>query len=132
MARTAQERRMKPHERVVRKPKFQADLAPVEDSAVRSLKGELQLASNSDFLCEAVALFRWAVSERKLGHRIISESASGEKKVLVLPRLERVAPGAALPRVRIEWTEAELESLAQLASSEPAKPTPALIRAMKG
>jgi hypothetical protein len=117
---------------VVRKPKFQADLAPVEDSAVRSLKDELQLTSNSDFLCEAVALFRWAVSERKLGHRIVSESASGEKKVLVLPRLERVAPGAALPRVTIEWTEAELKSLAQLASSEPAKPTPALVRAMKG
>ena len=132
MPRTTRERRMKRQERVVRKPKFQADLPPVEDSAVRSLKDELQLASNSDFLCEAVALFRWAVSERKLGHRIVSESASGEKNVLVLPRLERVAPGAALPRVTIALTEAELESLAQLASSEPAKPTPALIRAMKG
>lgn len=132
MPRTARESRIKQHERVMRKPKFQADLAAVEDSAVRSLKDELQLTSNSDFLCEAVALFRWAVSERRLGHRIISESPSGEKKVLVLPRLERVAPGAALPRVRIEWTEGELESLAQLASSEPAKPTPTLIRAMKG
>jgi len=132
MPRTAQARRMKRRERVLRKLKFQADLPPIEDGAVRLLKDELQLTSNSDFLCEAVALFRWAVSERKLGHRIMSESASGEKKVLVLPRLERIAPGATLPRVNIEWTEAELESLAQWVSSEPAKPTRALVRAMKG
>ena len=132
MPRPTPERRMKRHDRAVRKPKFQADLPPVEDSAVRSLKAELQLTSNSDFLCEAVALFRWAVSERKRGYRIVSESASGEKNVLVLPRLERVAPAAALPRVEIAWTEAELESLAQVASLEPAKPTPLLVRAMKG
>ncbi len=41
---------------VLRKPKFQADLAPVEDTAVRALKEELQLTSNSDFLSEALAL----------------------------------------------------------------------------
>jgi hypothetical protein len=80
-----------------RKPKFQADLAPFEDSAVRSLKQQLQLTSNSDFFSEAVALFQWAVSERRQGHRIVSESANGEKKILVLPRLERVAPESALP-----------------------------------
>ena len=56
------------------------------------LKAELQLSSNSDFLSDAVALFRWAVSERKLGHRIVSESANGERKVLLFPRIERVAP----------------------------------------
>ena len=64
-----------------RKTKFQADLAPAEDRSVRLLKEELQLTSNSDFLSDALALFRWAVSERKLGHRIVSESASGERKV---------------------------------------------------
>jgi hypothetical protein len=42
-----------------RKAKFQADLAPAEDRTVRLLKEELQLASNTDFLSDAVALFRW-------------------------------------------------------------------------
>ena len=49
-----------------RKAKFQADLAPAEDRSMRLLKEELQLTSNTDFLSDAVALFRWAVSERKL------------------------------------------------------------------
>jgi hypothetical protein len=77
-------------------------------------------------------LFKWAVSERKQGNRIISESETGERKVLVLPRLERAAPEAALPHVKINWTEKELKSLARLVSSEPAKPTAALIRALRG
>src|SRR5438874_3527697 len=58
-----------------RKTKFQADLAPAEDRSVRLLKEEFQLSSSTDFLSDAVALFRWAVSERKLGHRIVSERA---------------------------------------------------------
>src|SRR6266481_7836853 len=100
-----------------RKAKFQADLAPAEDRSVRLLKEELQLSSNTDFLADAVALFRWAVSERRLGHRIISETLSGERRVLVFPRLERVAPEANLPRIEIAWTESELASLAELVSS---------------
>jgi|SRR5205807_3073359 len=116
-----------------RKAKFQADLAPAEDRTMRALKEELQLTSNTDLLGDALALFRWAVSERKLGHRIISESATGERKVLVLPRLERVAPDIALPRVEIQWTERELESLAALASAPEANPpTEALVRALRG
>ena len=118
--------------RSARKQKFQADLAPFEDNTVRSLKQQLQLTSNSDFLSEAVALFQWAVAERRQGHRIVSESANGEKKILILPRLERVAPEFALPHVQINWTEKELTSLAELVNSEPAKPTDALVRAMKG
>lgn len=115
-----------------RKTKFQADLAPAEDRTVRLLKGELQLTSNTDFLSDAVALYRWAVSERKLGHRIVSESATGERKVLVFPRLERVAPDLVLPRVDIKWTERELESLGELASAPEANPpTAALIRALR-
>ena len=115
-----------------RKAKFQADLAPAEDRAMRALKEELQLTSNTDFLSDALALFKWAVSERKLGHRIISESAGGERKVLVLPRLERVAPELMLPRVEIQWTERELESLAEIASApEARRPTGALTRAMR-
>ena len=115
-----------------RKTKFQADLAPAEDRTVRLLKQELQLSSNTDFLSDAVALFRWAVSERKLGHRIVSESVTGERKVLVFPRLERVAPDLVLPRVEIKWTERELESLAKLASTAEANPpTEALMRALR-
>ena len=118
----------------VRKAKFQADLAPIEDSIVRSLKQELQVTSNSDFLSDAVALFRWAVAERKLGRQIVSESTTGEKKVLVHPRLERVAPEGGLPHATIDWDEKELAHLAhlaQLAAAEPAKPTKALIRAVR-
>jgi hypothetical protein len=107
-------------------------LAPAEDRTVRALKADLQLSSNTDFLSDAVALYGWAVSERKQGHRIVSESADGERRILVFPRLERVAPESALPRVRIEWTPRELESLAELASKDAAKaPTGKLIRAMR-
>jgi hypothetical protein len=115
-----------------RKSKFQADLAPAEDQMVRGLKQQLQLNSNTDFLSDALALFRWAVGERKRGHRIFSEAATGERKELVLPRLERVAPEIDLPRVEISWTPREIESLARLASKEPAPPTETLIRAMRG
>jgi hypothetical protein len=115
-----------------RSTKFQADLAPSEDRAVRTLKQELEVRSNSDFLADAVALFRWAVSERRLGHRIFSETQSGERKVLMFPRLERVAPEAGLPRIEISWTERELASLAGLVSSaDPQPPTKALVRAMR-
>lgn len=80
-----------------RKTKFQADLGPLEDYLLRSLKAELQIASNTDFLSDAMALFRWAATERRAGHRIISESPSGERSILVFPRLELVAPNEALP-----------------------------------
>ncbi len=119
-------------ERTMRKSKFQADLAPAEDRMVRGLKQELQLTSNTDFLSDALALFRWAVWERKRGHRIFSETETGERKELVFPRLERVAPEVLLPRVEIPWTPRELESLAALASREPANPTATLVRAMRG
>jgi len=95
------------------------------------LKEELQLASNTDFLSDAVALIRWAVSERRLGRRIVSESASAERKVLVFPRLERVAPDLVLPRVGIQWTGRELASLADLAfAAEANPPAEALIGAL--
>ena len=114
-----------------RKSKFQADLAPSEDSSLRALKAELQLTSNSEFLVDALTLFRWAVLARKRGHRIVSESASGERKILLFPRLERVAPDVDLPRVDLHWSEREIESLAELALGQPARPTEALIRAMR-
>lgn len=115
-----------------RKQKFQADLVPAEDRMVRSLKQDLQLGSNTDFLSDAVALLRWVVWERKHGRRIFSESETGERKELVLPRLERVAPDLLLPRVEIAWTPLELESLAELTSREPARPTATLVRALRG
>ena len=88
-----------PSPKIPRKSKFQADLAPAEDRMVRGLKQELQLTSNSDFLSDALALFRWAVWERKRGHRIFSETEMGERKELVLPRLERVAAEIMFPHV---------------------------------
>jgi hypothetical protein len=131
-----------------RRTKFQADLAPADDRAMRDLKEELQVPSNSDLLSDALALFRWAVSERKQGRRILSESAGGERNVLVFPRLERVAPAqspaqspvqspvqsveAGLPHVEIKWTARELHSLARLLASEPTQPTAALVRALRG
>jgi hypothetical protein len=116
-----------------RKAEFQADLAPAEDRTMRLLKEELQLTSNSDLLSDTLALFRWAVSELKLGHRIVSESASGDRKVLLFPRLERVAPDVDLPRVEIKSTGRELESLAALASAGEANHhTDALVRALRG
>jgi hypothetical protein len=115
----------------VRKTKFQADLAPSEDQMVRRLKAELEMSSNSDFLTDALALFGWAVGERKRGHRILSESAAGERKVLLFPRLERVAPEANLPQAEIAWTPREIEMLGQLVSGPAAEPTEALVRAMR-
>ena len=129
---TRQARKQSQSPKTARKSKFQADLAPAEDRMVRGLKQELQLSSNRDFLSDALALFRWAVGERKRGHRIFSESETGERKKLVFPRLERVAPEIALPRVEISWTSRELASLADLASREPAHPTEPLIRSMRG
>ena len=115
-----------------RKAKFQADLAPPEDRAMRGLKAELHLTSNTDLLSDALMLFRWAVSERKMGNRIVREGLNGERRILVMPRLERVAPALSLPRVEIQWTERELASFAELASRrEAARPTEALIRAMR-
>lgn len=131
VARTRRAKRQAALPRVTRKSKFQADLAPAEDRMVRGLKEELQLNSNTDFLSDALALFRWAVLERKRGRRIFSETETGERKELLFPRLERVAPAFTLPHVEISWTPRELESLAELASREPSSPTDMLIRAMR-
>jgi hypothetical protein len=131
MALTTQSKTKEARQRA-RKSKFQADLAPPEDSRLRALKAELQMTSNTDFLVDALTLFGWAVQERRRGHRIVSESSSGERKILVFPRLERVAPDVDLPRIDLHWSEREIESLAELAQRQPAEPTEALIRAMRG
>src|SRR5207244_11084537 len=52
----------------------------------------------------------------KRGHRIFSEAETGERKELMFPRLERVAPELALPRVEIPWTPREIESLTEYTS----------------
>jgi len=117
--------------RRAQKLKFQADLAPAEDRMVRALKSELQMTSNSDFLSDALTLFRWAVAERRRGHRILSESANGERRVLLFPRLERIAPDVDLPKIEISWTEGEIERLAELLTGEPAQPGEALRRLMR-
>src|SRR5260370_30411134 len=95
---TKQIRKQPQTERAARKSKFQADLAPAEDRMVRGLKQELQLTSNTDVLTDAVALFRWAVWERKRGHRIFRQSETAKRKEFRRPRRERPAPELALPR----------------------------------
>ena len=110
--------------------KFQADLAPSDATALHALKADLEVRSNADFLSEAVALIRWAVSERRRGNTIVSESATGEKRILVSPRLERVAPPEPLPQVQINWTKKQMESFARLASKPASEPTPELIELM--
>ena len=122
----------KSRKKTLRKPKFQADLAPADDRILRLLKQELQLNSNSDFMTEAIALFQWAVAERRRGHRIVSEDTTGKKHVLLLPRLERVAPESMLPYVDIDWSEKELQTLREISRAEPAEPTELLKRAMRG
>jgi hypothetical protein len=47
----------------------------------------------------------------------VSESVAGERQVLIFPRLERVAPDLAPPQVDIRSTQAQVESLALLASA---------------
>jgi hypothetical protein len=131
-AKTRPAQKQIPSSKTARKAKFQADLAPAEDRIVRGLKQELQLGSNTDFLSDALALFRWAVGERKRGHRIFSETEAGERRELVFPRLEFITPDVELPRVEIDWTPREMESLAKLATGEPASPTERLIRAVRG
>ena len=111
--------------------KFQADLAPGDATTLQNLKEELQVRSNADFLAEAVALIRWAVSERRRGCTILSENPLGEKRVLVSPRLERVAPPEILPHVEINWTKEQWESFSRLASVSPTTPTAALVELMR-
>jgi len=122
----------KPRPRIRTQSKFQADLAPSDATALKRLKEELETRSNADFLAEAVALIRWAVSERRRGCTILSESATGEKRILVSPRLERVTPEPALPHVEIKWTSEQLESFGRLASATPAAPNAALMDLMRG
>jgi hypothetical protein len=55
--------------------------------------------SNSDFMSDTIALFQWAVGEPEARPQDFTESTTGEREVLVLPRLERVAPEAVLPDV---------------------------------
>lgn len=64
--------------------------------------------------------------------RIIHMQGQAKKNNARRSRLERVASQSAPPNVRIDWTKKELVNLAERLSSEPAKPTEALIRLMRG
>ena len=46
--------------------------------------------------------FRTLAAQRKRGRRIFNEHETGERRELVLPRLERVAPELVLPPVEID------------------------------
>jgi hypothetical protein len=111
--------------------KFQADLAASDAAALLVLKEQLEVRSNADFLSEAIAFMRWAVGERRRGSRILSESRTGERSILITPSLERVAPQEELPFLELHWTSEQLAAIAQFMSATPAPPTPELKRAIK-
>lgn len=110
--------------------RFQAELNPRDAAVLESLMGELDVEGNAVLLSNLLAMASWAVSERRRGHRIAAVSSQGPVRELVMPLLERVAPGQDLPRVEITWTREELEKLASLLVAEPEEPTERLGRLM--
>ncbi len=112
--------------------RFQAELSPRDAAVLQSLMGELEVEGNAVLMSNLLALASWAVSERRRGRRIAAFGDQGPVRELVMPLLERVAPGLDLPRVEIEWTREELENLASLMVGEPAEPTEKLGRLLDG
>lgn len=110
--------------------KFQADIPSRDEQTLTYLMDVLEVRSNADFLTKAVALFRWAVEERKKGCKIFTMSPLGEQRELVMPELERIAPELDLPFRSVGWHVDELENFAELATKKQPQPTEHLIRAM--
>jgi hypothetical protein len=110
--------------------KFQADIPVRDEQVLNCLKEELEVRSNADFLTKAIALFRWAVDERKKGCKIFTMSPLGEQRELVMPELERIAPELNLPFRSVGWTVDELDNFAELATKKQPQPSEHLIRAM--
>ena len=110
--------------------KFQADIPSRDEQVLNLLMEELEVRSNADFLTKAIALFRWAVEERKRGCKIFTMSPQGQQRELVMPELERIAPELDLPFRSVGWHIDELENFAELATREQPEPTEHLIRAM--
>jgi hypothetical protein len=112
--------------------RFQAELSPRAAAALDSLKADLDIRSNAELLCEAVAVLQWLVRERRNGRTLASFNPDQQPvRELVSQLLERAAPEYQLPPVPVEWTQEQLARLAASASAEPAAPTDALVRAMK-
>src|SRR5438045_2475698 len=110
--------------------KFQADIPSRDEDTLNYLMEILEVRSNADFLTKAVALFRWAVEERKKGCKIFTMSPLGEQRELVMPELERIAPELNLPFRSVGWTIDELDNFAELATKKQPQPTDHLVRAM--
>ena len=110
--------------------RFQAELSPRDAAVLQSLMSELDVEGNAALMSNLLALISWAVSERRRGYRIAAVGDQGPVRELVLPLLERVAPGQDLPRVEIPWTTEELENLASLLVAEPVEATDRLVRLM--
>jgi|SRR2546422_10792403 len=112
--------------------KFQADIPSRDEKVLNLLMEELDVRSNADFLAKAIALFRWAVEERKKGCKIFTMSPQGQQRELVMPELERIAPELNLPFRSVGWHVEELNNFAELATKDQPEPTEHLIRAMAG
>ena len=110
--------------------KFQADIPSRDEHTLNYLMEILEVRSNADFLTKAVALFRWAVEERKKGCKIFTMSPQGHRRELLMPELERIAPELELPWTSVGWTMDELDSFGGLAKKDQPEPTADLVRAM--
>jgi len=111
--------------------RFQAEIPEKDGSLLNTLVKDLDVQSNAELLTNLIALALWIVAERRQGRRLTSVGPSGQSKELVLPLFERAAPSQELPHIEMEWTPQELEHLAELASSSPAKPNEKLKRLMQ-
>jgi hypothetical protein len=110
--------------------KFQADIPQRDEQAISCLMEELEVRSNADFLTKAITLLRWAVEERKKGCKIFTMSPLGQKRELVMPELERIAPELELPWSAVAWTIDELDNFGKLVTKDQPEPTTDLVRAM--
>jgi hypothetical protein len=110
--------------------KFQADIPQKDEQMLNCLMDVLEVRSNADFLTKAIALFRWAVDERRKGCKIFTMSPLGHQRELVMPELERIGPEANVPWTSMGWTMEELDNFGAMATGEQPEPGEHLIRAM--
>jgi hypothetical protein len=111
--------------------RFQAEIPSKDASMLESLTKELAVQSNAELLGNLLSIASWIVSERRLGHHIVSLSDDRVSRELVSPLFERVAPQHELPHTDILWTKQELAQLAKRMAAPAALPNVALKRLMR-
>jgi hypothetical protein len=62
----------------------------IDDEIINELKTETDTRSTAQITNDALALFKWAVSEVKQGRVLVSQTESGtEEREIVMPILEK-------------------------------------------